>query len=854
MFEGKRRGRLTPARRRVIDQLVDQWLDADPQELNRSLIELQRRAPRIFSWVASLLVASKQPTQFLQTLFQRASHAVAKEARPAEIRLPIGTRLGAWRLIDQVGQGGMGTVYRAERADGAFAMQAAVKLIRLKRPGLNQRLESERALLARLDHRHIARLIDGGASDEGLAYLVMEWVNGEDLDCFVQRIKPSLSMRLDLFEQIAEAVAHAHQRRVVHGDLKPANVRVTENGKARLLDFGVARLVEEEGAAIDDAERALTPAYCAPEQLDGEPASTLSDVWSLGTLLSWLLQQDADEGAPATPQSDRLLNDLPRRADIVAIVGRARSRQPEKRYDGVVQLLEDLRRYRRCQAVSARRPTRRYVSVRLIQRHRLAAVASLMITLTIGLALGGMAWQARDAMLERNIAQIERDRAQAEADKTRQVSDFVVELFRQANPGNHQGEELTATELARIGLEQIEMVDASPEVQADFLLVLSRVEQALGNYPQAAILAERAVKILPSGHGQADGQLAQIQAQLGSSLTDKGEFERSEEAHRRALDLLADNDPDLRAEILSSLGISLRRQGRFDDAIEVLDEALAYWIRNKPGSTSEATARNNLAIPLFRTGQVERSGKMFEAALDAYRNALGSDHPLTATAVANLGAFFLNSGQLDEAENHLRESLELRQRLFGPDHPQVANSLHALGRVALEGGQPAAAERWFAEANQIRTRTLGEDHFSLAPGFLNLGMIATRLDQLDLAQERIDRAEKLYRASHGADHPVLAELKHARGDLAMARGESARAANWHERAVTLRRAALGDENPSVIRSMIKLARAHRDGNNVADALRWATLAERLSIEAGEDPVSPQRSRIAALQKSLSNGR
>lgn len=827
MFESNRRGRLTPARRRVIDRLVDQWLDADPEILERSLAELRHRAPRVEAWVASLLAASRQPTEYLQTLFQRAGGAIAADVRPSEIHLPAGTRLGAWRLTGHAGQGGMGSVYRAERADGAFEMQTAIKLIRMNRPGLNQRLESERGLLARLDHRHIARLIDGGATDEGLAYLVMEWVSGEDLDRFIQRANPDFSLRLDLFEQIAEAVAHAHQRRVVHGDLKPANIRVTESGTARLLDFGVARLLEED-AAIDTG-RALTPAYSAPEQLDGEAPTTLSDVWSLGTLLRWLLDEEAGKGAVLPPESDHLGTNISRSADLEAILARARAERPQDRYEGAVQFLEDLRRYRRCQAVQARQQTRRYLGRRFVQRHRFGVAAAMAALLAVGLALVGMTWQARVATLERNLAQNERDRAQAEAEKTRQVSDFVVELFRQANPGNHRGEELTARELARLGVDRVETIDASPEIQADFLIVLSRVEQALGDYAQAVVLAERAAE-MALAHGQMDLARSRIHSQLGTSLTEAGEFEKGASAHRQALDLLGDADPALRAEILTSLGVSLRRLGQFEDAIEVLDQALEYWSQTEPGGTSEATARNNLAIPLFRTGQIDRSGQMFEAALEAYRLAEGPDHPLTATALGNLGAFFLNTGRFDEAEHHLRQALDLREQLYGSDHPQVANSRHALGRVALARGELEAAESWFAEANEIRARVLGEDHFRLAPGILNLAVIATRLGRLELAEARLQRATTLYRASYDPDHPVFAELKHTRGDLAMARDQPADAIDWHQRAVTLRREALGDDNPDVVKSLLRLAQAHRDDGNQEDALRLTALAEALGTE------------------------
>ncbi len=223
------RPRLTPRRRRLVDRLLDGLLELDEVECRARLSRLEASHPRIARWLSELVAASEQPGEFLDTLFDRAGQAVRDSQGSKELRLPPGTRLGPWRILDDAGSGGMGTVYRAERADGAFEMHAAIKLIRVHRRSLDERLKLERELLARLDHRHIARLIDGGATQDNQAYLVMEWVEGKTLPQHLKSDTPSLDARLDLFEQIADAVAHAHQRRVVHGDLKPANVMVTSN-------------------------------------------------------------------------------------------------------------------------------------------------------------------------------------------------------------------------------------------------------------------------------------------------------------------------------------------------------------------------------------------------------------------------------------------------------------------------------------------------------------------------------------------------------------------------------------------------------------------------------------------------
>ncbi|MEX0914513.1 MAG: serine/threonine-protein kinase, partial [Wenzhouxiangellaceae bacterium] len=258
-------------------------------ERDQRMREIAHSHPRVHAWLERLVEASEHPTSSLQIMFRRAGDAALSDMRLRDNALPPGTRIGDWRLADPVGAGGMGLVYRAERADGTFEMSAAIKFIRSPDDALmSERLTLETQLLARLDHPNIARILDGGTLPDGQNYLVMEWIEGEDLTECREKAGALRNRCLGLFEEIAEAVSHAHQRQVVHGDIKPANIRIARDGRPRLLDFGVARLTSGDLHGSDRTE-ALTPAFSAPEQLAGGTSSTRSDIYALGALLRWML-------------------------------------------------------------------------------------------------------------------------------------------------------------------------------------------------------------------------------------------------------------------------------------------------------------------------------------------------------------------------------------------------------------------------------------------------------------------------------------------------------------------------------------------------------------------------------------
>lgn len=783
---------MTPARRRVLDELVDALLDADEARCAAELDRLRERTPRVHWWVCELLAAGREPSRYLQTLFERVGSAARQAGPDREINLPAGTRLGAWRVICAAGRGGMGSVYRAERADGTFEMTVAIKLIRLSRETLDEQLQAERRLLARLDHRNIARLIDGGATTGGEAYLVMEWVEGRDLDEFIAHAAPSLDVRLDLFEQIARAVAHAHQRRVVHGDLKPANIRVTESGQVRLVDFGVARLIMEGDVAVDNPVKALTPAFCAPEQLAGEITSTQSDVWSLGVILQWLLGGGLRDKQPAgTGQAD-LPGDLSRKEDLLAIVGRACVEDPEGRYGGVMQLLEDVRRYRRKMPVDAARATRRYVLTRFVQRHRLPVGLGIVASAALCLAVVVALWQARVATLERDRATEEAARAlSAEqqagqlAGELQQVVDFQSDQLSSINvAGMGAGLRRGVADRRRAALEATTVDDEGVERG------LHELELALDgvNFTDLALTAlddhlfAQTLETIDEQFGQQPLVRARLMQTMATTMRNLGLRDQVEAPQRKALEirrrLLGDEHPDT-LDSIERMGYLYGRLGRIEQQEPLYEEAISGY-RRVLGDLHPSTlnAISNMGTYRLEQGRLGQAEKYLRESLEGRREVLGGDHPDTLISMSNMGALLLRQERVEQAESLYRRVVDGRRRQLGDNHPSTLTAVSNLGFLLREAGRPEQAMPYYHEALEGRRRILGNDHPETLRSVNNMGFLLKSMGRLEQARPYVFEAMENARDTLGSSHPETLVFMNNAGALLQSLGR-------HEQAVQL---------------------------------------------------------------------
>jgi serine/threonine-protein kinase len=726
-----------------------------------------------------------------------------------------GRRIGAWRLVEAIGRGGMGEVWRAERIDGGFRQHAAIKLMRR---GIGDadylgRFEAERQILARLEHPNIARLLDGGALEDGQPWLALEFVRGSDLVRHADARRLDVRERIGLFLGVCAAVAHAHRMLVVHRDLKPSNVMVTDDGTVKLLDFGIAKLLPgaEEHFGTETAAAPLTPAYAAPEQLRREPIGTPTDVYALGLLLHELLtgvlphrrrgSQSAEalveiltrEPPPASVALERHVDDdaertrLARergadvgslrralRGDLDAIIARALRPRPEDRYASVDALAADLENHLARRPVSARRGSFRYRAGRFVARHR-AAVA-LAGLLAVSLVAGVAAIVVQSSEVAR-----ERDRAVLEGQRANSALAFQREIFRRARPATHLGREPTASELLDLGERMLaEDTGLDPGVRATLLEELSHSRGSLGAFDRAHALALEARESF-AAHGDRRGalrldiHLASLEVRLGQPA----------EARARIDQVLGAAPDDLLPpeEIYAAWfqrGILLGNAGELDGAVRAIGTAIELAGRTDVARPVRPTAVVGMEVVL--AGYLSGAGRAEEALarIGAARErllSLGQFDDAARQQLLHAEGFALELlDRLDEARAAIEARLDLSTRIYGPKHHMVAQDLAQLARLALKQHDPALALRHAEAALPILLEQFGPDNAETA--FLRHTLALARLRSGDPAGARADAGAALEarRRIHGENdtgvlnaRAVLAMIDEATGAIDAAR-------------------------------------------------------------------------------------
>ncbi|NJL28415.1 MAG: serine/threonine protein kinase [Thermoanaerobaculia bacterium] len=625
--------------------------------------------------------------------------------------LSAGARVGPYRIERLLGRGGMGAVYEAVRADD-FEQRVALKLVATNaaRAETMRRFRAERQILARLEHPNIARLLDGGATPEGVPYFAMELVEGQPIDRYCEQHGLDTRERLQLFLEVCSALQWAHQHLVVHRDLKPSNILVDENGVPKLLDFGIAKLLEQnvasEGEPTHSGLLAMTPSYASPEQVLGTPVRTASDVYSLGVViyrvLTGRLPHELPDGNPLEvmravceqePQAPSLGAPKDRRkslvGDVDAIVLKALRKRPDERYGSVQDLAEDLRRHLEGRPVLARQGTLAYRTSKLVRRHRvgLASLAAMLV-----LALGfttALVFQLRAT---------EKARQRAVG-----VSEFLIELFQEADPERPAGEaEPTVRELLDRGRRELETsFEQDPETRATLLLKLGEVYYRLGAYAEAKELLEKSIDLLRPLYGDAHPELATALSDLAAVYQKMGENAGAELLLTECI------------EIRSELGLN--------------DELI------KP--------RNGLAAILMERGELDKAEKIYRDNLESRRATLGDHHPDLTINLIGLAKVLEAKGSFAEADKLLMEALEIRSQHFGARSPPVARVLLAQAKVRRGQGRSDEAERLLAQALEIAREKLGA------------GNLQTALTEKELAEVLLERGDE------AAARPLLEEAR-----------------------------------------------------------------------------------------------
>jgi serine/threonine protein kinase len=817
----------TDSRQRV-EEIFEAAVDL-PRAERASYIDRQRDDdPLVLAEVRALLAAHDRAGGLLERPLPPAPPPSSSHA------IQMGERIGSYRIVGELGRGGMGVVYAAERDDGQFRRRVAIKVLRADAdPSLESRVIAERQILASLDHPHIARLLDGGITDDGRPFLVMEQVDGLPIDVYADRMRLTLDERLRLFCTVAEAVQHAHRNLVVHRDLKPSNILVTSRGDVKLLDFGIAKLLNPAlgpaGAphTLGD-KRALTPEYASPEQIRGEPLNTASDVYSLGVVLYRLLagvhpydlenqsmQSVVEVISRKTPRKpseavaqleaserDCVANDrrttpdrLGRRlrGDLDAIVLRALRKEAADRYGSPERLAQDLSRHVDGQPVEARKGVRGYRFRSFLRRHRygLVAVATIIVSLVGG--AGAALWQAQ-------VASEQRDRAEDALAQTEEIAAFLMSLFTVADPTDIQLDEITARDLLRRGLVRVEGLSSQPLVQARLMGVIADVHMQLGQYEDAIDLHRRS--------------LAGRMAELGPE------------------------DPEV-ASAMNALGVSLRNVAGYDESRSLHQEALRIQrAALTPGDTALATTLGHLAYIEF---DLHRRAELQRRMLELRTRALGSDHADVVDVLSSLANTERGLGHYEEAETLQRQALESAQRDLAPSDPRATLPMLHLGDILYgDLGRPDEAEALFRRAISIQERELGEYDLILIHGLHSLGDLLGEQGRHQEAERMLRRAIDILSRALGPEHPRTVGSNLGLAHELVLQGRGAEAEPLYQQTIAVWEESRGSGHPSVataragyalaLEAMGRLDEAEAEART-ALAIRRGALGER-SIMAG----------------------
>jgi serine/threonine protein kinase/Tfp pilus assembly protein PilF len=714
----------------------------------------------------------------------------------------LGDRIGPYRVLRTLGAGGMGEVYLAERADAQFEQQVAIKVVHggAIAVTMHSRLKLERQILAQLDHPNIAHLLDGGALPDGSAYIVMEYIDGVAIDEFCDTKRLDINARLKLFQTVCAAVHYAHQNLIVHRDLKPSNILVTSAGIPKLLDFGIAKLLDDRQAArytlaVTQADiRIMTPDHASPEQVRGQAITTSSDVYVLGVLLYKLLcgsspffissmrlseieraicEKDplppsqmvsADESPESKSIADargmsakRLRRGLD--GDLNNIVLMAMRKEPERRYGSAEQLAADIQRFLDGMPVIARRDTVSYRTSKFVKRHWLpvsaAAAAAFMI---VAFSITTYMQSVRIAA-ERDRAAHQRELAEHERARAEEVSSFLVNLFKLSDPKENRGNQVTARELLDSGAKRLQTgLQDQPETKAALLSTVGTVYDSLGQYQDALPLLKESLQLQARSqdHSRVDTLLELGRARIGAGDLPGAEAPLQEALHTAQRDSGATSVQT--GHSLWSLGMLRFAQGRNAEAKDLYIRSLRILEDSRAPQTDASLVLGDLAQVYVLEQQWILAKQTQERALEIDRRVLGDDDPRVAYRLNNLAIIAQNMGDLKLAETLYLDALKRQEHIYGDRHPETATAKGNYGLLLQREGRLSEAEPLLRSALEARLSLNGPNHFLVGYYRVSLAILLHDKGELVASENEFRQALAIYDKSLPANHQYRAAL------------------------------------------------------------------------------------------------
>ncbi len=819
---------MTPERWQQIESLVEAALERPAGDRSDYLDQACGDDADLCQQVKALVASHEEAGSFLEVPAGVRLREPASGAKSSGIETQRDSwrpeRIGPYRILKTLGEGGMGTVYLAEQTE-PIHRRVALKVIRpgVMTPEAVRRFDAERQALARMNHSHIAQAYEAGATEDGQPYFVMEYVPGLAITRYCDQERLTIGQRLDLFLAVCDGVHHLHQKGVIHRDVKPSNVLVAEDrGRPvpKIIDFGIAKALDQpltDGTVFTGERLIGTPSYVSPEAIraskGGLDIDTRADVYALGVLLYELLTGELpfetrggsflevarriteDEAPLASTRLAALADDrrsarakarrlesaaLSRRlqGDLDWIVRKAMEKERSRRYGSPAELAEDVRRHLRHEPVVASPPSAVYRLRKFVRRHRSGVASAALIMLALLGGITARTFEASRANREAARANEETARANREAEAAQRVSDFLVGLFEVSDPDQASAGTMTAREILDLGAEKLmgrELQD-QPLVQARLMDTIGSVYRKLGFYEPAAELLQQALEIRRDHLGDQHLAVATSLHNLGNIYAARAEYEQAGALYEHALKIREETlgaDHDDVGKSLNNLGLIHKYLGRFEQAQELLRRSV-----------------------------------------EIRRNVLGPEHPDVAIGLFNLGAVYLDGGSLIEGEKLFRRALAIWRRILGPEHARIAVGLHNLGLIAFKRGDYSEAESLFQEALAIEEKVLGPGHSEVARGLNNLAEVHWKQGRFAIAELELQRAREIWTSVGGLESPDLAHALLGLANLYRDQGRWGEAEPLYLRALTIREPVLAADHPDLLETLESYAAylraTHRD--------------------------------------------
>ena len=772
----------------------------------------------------------------------------------------IGTQIGSYLVEGEAGFGGMGVVYSGKRNDKEYEQKVAIKILRngITSDYLLKRFQIERQTLANLQHHNIARLLDGGRTEDGLPYLVMEYIDGMPITEYCDKNKLSIDEKLRLYIEVCNAVQYAHQNLVVHRDLKPGNILVTYEGVPKLLDFGIAKLLDED--LTDQSEGLthtgmwhLTPDYASPEQIKGEKVTTTADIYSLGVLLYQILTgiqpYKITNNSPASisnfitaekiiKPSEKLLGTEPAlendkifiektsrhlKGDLDNIVLKAMHKDPSRRYASVEQFSEDITRHLTGLPVLAQKDTTAYRLSKFIQRHRAGFVSSILFIFFLIASLVAIIWQA-------NVAAKERDNAQAEAAISENVNNFLQEMLSSADP-TEAGRDAKVYDVLKKASEDISNNFAGhPEIEAAVRKTIGKTLTNLGEYDEAKPHLFRSLELNKQVYGIHNYHTAESMHEIALYYDWIGNFAASDSFYSASIKIFRENPgspPRAIASCLNDYGTLKQEQEKYDESLVLLNEAYDIFLKNFGNDDRDvASVANNLGLTYESLNKLSQAEKFYKRSLDTYLKLYGPDRPEISTLYNNLAYIYIDQEKLDIAEDYFQKSLSLKIKTLGKDHSLVGLAYMNLGALQFTLNKYSASETNLLAALRNFKTTLNGTHVWIGLADYWYSKILIEKEEYSRAEIFIMKALEIYKKNYKGEHSNIISANAELGIIKFYQKKYQEAENLLENGYEKIKNIKGANNLNTLRILKYLVRLYTATNNTDKTNFFQTILQK----------------------------